>query len=282
MASDVMEQEFFNVPSSALLLSVALHIGVPALLISFHVLDNWGLFPFFHKSEPTKQVYQSFIQVDVVALPDALPNEKQSLDMSLPVMPKPGGAVAPTPVAPSPSDTMTMPKENTAAIEAKRKQMDAEAALKKDKVRKAEEDKILKHLKEEADREAALNSIAINKGMQRGRQQISGNIISKGASTVGMIGTSKDQYGALVSQAIHEHFNPYSWLQKKKLVSVVHIELFPTTGRVRSKKIVKSSGDASYDSAVLEAIDDAQPLPTPADSSIIDDGITIEFRPEKP
>jgi len=272
MASDVMEQEFFSIPNSAILLSLVLHISLPILLVSFHLLDKWGLFPNFHKAESTKQVYQNFIQVDVVALPDALPTDKQSLDMTLPVMPKAGGG--PVPITPPPPATDSMKHKQALAEEAAQK-------IHKEKARKAEEDKILKHLQEEAAREAALNSIA-GKGKQKGRQQISGNILSKGASTTGMIGTSKDQYGALVSQAIHEHFNPYLWLQRRKLVSVVHIELYATTGRLRQKKIVKSSGDSTYDSAVLQAIDEAQPLPIPADSSIIADGITIEFRPEKP
>ncbi len=286
MASNVMDQDFFAIPSRALVFSLVLHISIPFVFITLHSLDKWGLFPFLHHSEPSKQVYQNFIQVDVVALPDALPNEeKKAVDMSLPIMPKPGG----TPEIPTPvhsNDGMTVPDEaaTAAANLAKRKHLDAQEAADKahkEKLRKAEEDKILKHLKEEADREAALKSI-VAKGKQKGRQQVAGNLLSKGASISGMIGTSKDQYGALVTQAIHEHFNPYMWLQKRKLFAVVRMDLFPTTGRVRAKKILKSSGDSSYDSAVLQAIDESQPLPIPADSSILEDGITIEFRPEKP
>ena len=86
-------------------------------------------------------------------------------------------------------------------------------------------------------------------------------------------------YYALVVQKIREKFNIYNWQQKKALVAVVHIELFPT-GRVRSTKILKRSSDRLYDSAVLQAIQEADPLPAPDDPSVIEGGLDFEFRPQ--
>jgi TolA protein len=275
MSSDVMDQKFFTIPATALIASLLIHLAVPGLLVGFHILDSMGLFPFFRKKMDLHQTYQNFIQVDVVALPDELPNEKGHVDLSVPIVDKP--RATPEPVEAPAKDEMELKAEK--ADEAKKKDaLRKSEEMAQEKARKKEEEKALKKLKEEADREAALKAIAPAEG-KKGRQKLSGNILSKGAATTGKLGTAKDQYNALVAQAIKDHFNIYPWQKKKKLLSVAHIELYPN-GRVRTREILKSSADKSYDSAVLSAIDQAQPLPLPSDPSVIADGITISITPE--
>ena len=63
---------------------------------------------------------------------------------------------------------------------------------------------------------------------------------------------------------IKERFYIMPSQRNRGLNNTVHLELYPT-GRVRSKQLVKSSADSLFDSAVLQAIDDAQPLPLPED-----------------
>jgi TonB family protein len=47
---------------------------------------------------------------------------------------------------------------------------------------------------------------------------------------------------------------------------------------VREKRLEKASGDPMYDSSVLQAIDEAQPLPVPEDLQLLYGGITITFK----
>ena len=75
-----------------------------------------------------------------------------------------------------------------------------------------------------------------------------------------------------------EGFNIFSWQQKKGLVAEVALML-QANGRVKWRKITRPSQDLMYDSAVLQAIDEAQPFPVPEDKSLIADEIRINFKP---
>jgi TonB family protein len=277
MSADVMDDNFINVPRPALIASALIHLAIPALIITVHILDQMGWLPFLKKHIQTKQVYQNFIQVDMVALPDELPNERNHIDVSLPIVDKARTA---------PDEPTATPQKNEMEIqgaEKDAKEKKAKAAKiaeeAEQKARKREKEQALKKLNEEAQREAALNAISPSDKGKLGRQKISGNILSKGAAMSGKLGAAKDQFESLVKQAILEHFNVYPWQKKRKLSTVVHIEMYPN-GRVRQKQILKASADKTYDSAVMNAIDEAQPLPIPSDPSLVSDGITIEFRPE--
>jgi TonB family protein len=297
MASDALNQRFLYVPRSALYASLAVHFGVLIAFITVQVLDHFNIHLFARKP-PVKEMYQEYIQVDVVGLPQNLVKDIDKTDASLPVVDKPMKTTEendqPKP-APPPPATMETPgdkaqKDKEEALkDAAKKQADAQKKKdEEDAAHKAKEkkdaqvarQKALKKLKDEASREAALKALSEKKG-KAGRAKIAGNLLSKGTATTGMIGDARDRYGALVTQKIREHFNIFTWQKKKGLVAVVYIEIYPT-GRVRQSKILKRSIDPTYDSAVLEAIDEAQPLPVPDDLSILDGGLTVEFRPEIP
>lgn len=278
MSTEVMDDNFINVPRPALLASALIHLAIPALIITVHILDQMGWLPFMKKHLQTKEVYQNFIQVDMVALPDELANERGHIDVSLPIVDK--ARTAPDePTATPKKDEMEIQGADKDAQEKKAKAAKIAEDLATQKARKRDEEKALKRLKEEAEREAALNSISPSDKGKLGRQKLSGNILSKGAAVSGKLGSAKDQFESLIKQAILEHFNVYPWQKKRKLSTVVHIEMYPN-GRVRLRQILKPSADKTYDSAVMNAIDEAQPLPIPSDPSLVSDGITIEFRPE--
>jgi colicin import membrane protein len=156
----------------------------------------------------------------------------------------------------------------------------AEREEKAKKLARQEEEKrkALKQVEEEMKREQALKALAQN--TEKGRQKLKGNILSKGTSAVGNLGTPKDQFTAIVMAKIKEKFYIMPSQRDRGLTNTVHLELFPT-GRVRSKRFVKSSADSLFDSAVMQAIDEAQPLPIPEDLSLIQGGITVTFRAEE-
>lgn len=281
MSAGFLDNGFFKLPPASIILSLVLHALLPLLFLSLSYLADQGLIPFMSPRKIDKNLYQNFIQVDVVALPDVLINEKKRVDMSLPVVETP--ATAPEEIkATTPEETMTDPevskKEAEEALKKEREKKAAAERLLKEKQRIEEQNKALKRIQEEAAREAALKSLAAKEG-KAGRKKQSGNLLSKGTATSGMIGTAKERYTGLVHEAIKEHFNIFPWQKKKKLSTVVRIDIF-ATGRVRGKTIVKRSGDPIYDSAVLRAIDAAQPLPIPEDMAIVSDGIVVEFTPE--
>ena len=281
-SSETLNQRFLYIPRPALYASLIAHFAVLFGVVVNSVLEHYNIH-IFGKKKPIHEMYQDYIQVDVVGLPQQLVKDMPKMDVTAPIVDNPAKSVE-EPV----KEATPTPAEDAMQLEAERKKEEAkkaadakkkeEEAKKADEKKKAQErDKALKKLKEEASREAALKSLAEKKG-KAGRQKIAGNLTSKGTATTGKIGDMRDKYGALLVSKIREHFNIFTWQQKKNLVAVLYLELYPT-GRVRQRKIMKKSADALYDSAVLEAIDEAQPFPIPEDKAVLDEGYMIEFRP---
>jgi TonB family protein len=262
--TELVNQRFLYVPVSAVLFSLAVHLG---FLVTMLCLRFTGV---LERSRPfeKKSMYQNFIQVDIVALPDELRSHKSQMDLTAPIQETP--SVAKENKSPA-EDVLELPNEKT-ETDAKQTKLDAA------KKRELEQHSALKKLEQEARREQALKSLVLKESASSARTALKGNVLSKGNARAGEIGTAKDQYNALVRQAIEDHFNIYPWQKKKNLLAIVHLEIFPT-GRVRKKSIVKSSQDRLFDAAVLQAVEQAQPLPIPSDLSLIANGITVEFRP---
>jgi len=281
MASETVDTGFLKLPTSSLILSLLFHAFLPLAFVTLHYLSEQGLLPFFSDKKQDRNIYQNFIQVDVVALPDELISDKKRVDMSLPVVEK-ANTLPEEIKETTPEETLTDPeiakKEAEETLKQTREKKAAAERLIREKKRADDQEKALKRIQEDAAREAALKSIVASQG-KAGRSKASGNRLSKGTATSGMIGTAKDRYTGLVHEAIKEHFNIFPWQKKKNLLTVVRIDIFPT-GRVRSKKLLKRSTDAIYDAAVLRAIDAAQPLPIPDDMDIVRDGLVVEFKPE--
>lgn len=282
--SDTFETRVFNLPKTAVIWSLILHASLPLWILTYQILERNHLLPFNNPQKMNKELYQNFIQVDVVALPDQLISDKTKPDTTLPIVDKPQNVKEE--VKPDKEDPILEAKEEAAKakaeMEAKRQaeiKKKEEVKATQEKKRKAEQEKALKRLQQEADREAAMKNLAKNQEGQKGRQKLSGNILSKGTATIGKVGTNKDQYAALVAKAINDHFNYFPWQKKKNLVAYVYLEIYKT-GRLKFRKVVKGSTDSTFDSAVLQAVDESQPLPIPEDLSVISDGITIEFKPE--
>lgn len=280
MSSETIDNQYFGIPKSALITSLILHLSLPVMFMTVKVLDKLGIHLFPDK-KIIKDAYQSFIQVDMVALPDQLVNDKTPMDTSLPTVDNPKSVVEDAPKVETKEDVM-LEEDKAEKEKAKAAKEKEELALKKEKdkaekKRLAEQEKAMKKMQEEAKREQALKSLMAKNG-QKGRGKLKGNVLSQGTSAHGAIGNAKDRYTAMLTEAIKQHFNIYLWQQKKNLIAEVQFELFPT-GRVRRRKVVKASSDPLYDSAILKALDDAQPLPLPDDPLLLTEEFHIIFKP---
>lgn len=271
----MMENHFLGIHKSALVTSLVLHLSIPILFLSVKVLDKLGIHLFPDK-KIVKEVYQSFIQVDVVALPDQLVNDKGFVDSKLPAVENPKTEVE-EPVKAKDDVMIETDKEKAKALKEKEEMALKKEKEKEERKRLADQEKAMKKLQEEAKREQALKALAAKSG-QKGRGRLKGNVLSQGTAAHGAIGNAKDRYTALLTESIKQHFNIYLWQQKKNLIAEVQFELFPT-GRVRRKRVVKPSSDPLYDSAILKALDDAQPLPLPDDPLLISEEFHITFKP---
>lgn len=266
--------QFLYIPRRALTTSLYLHLSLVILFLIVKILGYFGVHVFPMLTRPAQTVYQNYIQVDVVGLPDQRLGEM--VDTSLPEVDSPSTSKKPEALAfPKPDDSPALPPEISRA-DAKR--LAKKEADKLAEMHRAEQDKALKRIAEEAKREAALKGLASKPG-KAGRSKLKGNILSKGTATSGAIGNEHDRYVGLVNQAIKKHFKLYAWQTKRGLSAVVYIEIYPT-GMLRQKKIVQSSPDNSYNQAALNAIDAALPLPIPEDLALLSEGFNITFKPE--
>jgi len=281
MSTEALNQRFLHIPKSALIASAILHGLVVLSLITVKILDHLGIHLFSKPLINTTEMYQDFIQVDMVALPDQMFGEK--VDTTIPVVANPAAAETPAEETKTPDPAIAAPDDmvepNAEKAKAEKAKKEAEVAKVKAEKQKAEQEKALKKLQEEASREAALKALAQKAG-QKGRAALKGNRVSQGTGTTGRIGTPSDRWGALLRTKILDNLNLYQWQKKKKIEAVVFLRILPN-GRIRERKIVKASSDSTYNASILQAIDASQPLPVPDDPSLYDEGINLVFRPEE-
>lgn len=263
---EMASNQFIHIPKPALIISLAFHLLIGFLVVFVSSTDGTSLAELiFGKKKDISA--QSFVQVDVVGLPDQLINER--INPLLPEVPKPGTSTQKPTVEAKPSQKDIMEDALTKTKKEKNtKQKDS---------REKDQEQAIREALEEAQREQALKGLQTKAG-NKGRGKIKGNILSEGTSSSGIVGTAKDKYVGILTESIKQQFNIFSWQQKTGLVAEVKLMLLPN-GRVKWRKIVKPSRDVMYDSAVLQAIDDAQPFPIPEDRGLIQDEITINFKP---
>lgn len=267
---ETFRNNFVSVPKSAFVFSVLFHLGIAFSFISLSVFSPGTLADLFSQKKLSENVYQSFVQVDVVGLPDELADQKLN-----PLLPEVANPEISKEVTKGKSESKADVMEEIKST--KEKEQHKQQAAKKEAERKKEQEQALNAALEEAKREQALKGLQTKSG-QKGRGKIKGNIVSQGTSSTGAIGNAKDRYVGVLTESIKQQFNVFSWQQKNGLMAEVKLMLLPN-GRVRWRKIVKPSRDLLYDSAVLQAIDDAQPFPVPEDKNLINDEITINFKP---
>jgi colicin import membrane protein len=252
-------------------ISFALH----AVLISFFTLKA----VFF---TPEAIDFTQAIQVDMVGLPDKIEPTTLPPPAAAKENPKPAPAPKeePKPVEkpaekaavkpelpkhqPKKDDSINLDK-NKASQQSAIEKLKAMAALEKIKEEVADEKK-----------KPAPSSTGANTSEP---SKIKGNMVSPGTSLTGLNKLQHDNYGAELNRHIKQHWTLPEWLSKRELKAqvVVYID---TRGNVLERKIVKSSGNPSYDEEVLAAVDKSAPFPPPPEkfqAYVSVNGILIGF-----
>jgi len=272
MQENAIKIEFIRIPKSSLVCSVLLHGGLLSVAWITHLIaPKLG---FILSSPEKKVIHESYIQVDVVGLPDTMMDYLANTDTTLPIV---DNVAEPVPDLNQKIDQAEMVEEQSKEAKRVKDLEEKSAQLELKKIKKSQA-LAMSRLKEEQKRLEALKALKVEKG-QAGRKTLKGNIASQGTAVRWAIGEAKDKWISMVAESIKNQFSIYPWQKSKKLSAVVAISLYPN-GRVRERKIEKSSGDATYDSAVLRAIEAAEPLPIPADAALLEEPLIIELRPE--
>ena len=159
MSSETANGNFLHIPRRALIASLLFDLLLPTSWLTVKGLEYLGvkIFPSTH----VKDIYQEYVQVDLVGLPDVAVKDLEALDATLP-------------------ETVTAPRMETKPHDAETDLMELEStkkaavakaqAEKAKQAAKAEEEKkkALKQIEEEMKREAALKALAEKEG-KKGR-----------------------------------------------------------------------------------------------------------------
>ncbi|WP_413569212.1 energy transducer TonB [Bdellovibrio sp. HCB117] len=256
-------------------ISIALH----AAIISVFTLKA-----VFFTPEPID--FSQAVRVDMVGLPDkvepktlpapakeeakaALPEKNQAEEKTVE---KPPEKVVEkkTPPKPEPAKPVAKKEDGVNLEKVKSQQQNALDKLKA----MAALDKIKNDVAEEK-RKAAAGAGKSDSGAQK----IKGNVLSPGTSLTGLTKLQHDTYASDLDKHIKNNWALPEWLAKRdfKAQAVVFID---SRGNILGRKIVKSSGNPSYDEEVLQTIDKSAPFPAPPEKflAIVSvDGILIGF-----
>lgn len=228
-----------------LLVSVIFHVT----LVSFFTIKA-----IFFSPEPID--YSAAIRVDIVGLPDkldpntVLPPKEENIEKPAPA-PKTPAEPAKKEVT-KPTQEKTQPKEpvmpdKTKAVDFQKKQSDALNKLKA----MAALDKIKKEAQQDQQSEASHQ-----------QYQVKGNVISPGTSLTGLDKINHESYLADLDQHIKQFWALPEWLASQDLKAQVRVQI-DRNGNLLSKKIVRSSGNPTYDEYALETIERSVPFPRP-------------------
>jgi colicin import membrane protein len=250
---------------TGLKVSVGLHV---ALVAAFSIRAV-----FF---EPEQINYAAAVRVDIVALPDKMPEQ--------PLPPKQEEAVKPLPnPEPAPKNP---PKEVTVEekpVKAPKKDMEAISLSKEKNKQKEALEKLkamaaIEEMRRETEKAPPKKMAGIGDAkMQPGK--IKGNILSPGTALTGLSRLQHDNYLSSLDQQIKQNWFLPEWLAKKPLRAQIRLKI-DDKGRVLSREIALSSGNSSYDELALETIDKSAPFAPPPEkfvSIVAVNGLLIGF-----
>lgn len=224
--------------------------------------------------------FSQAVRVDIVGLPDKAPPKieapaKPEAKPELPEKPvdKPvEKAAEKTPPPPSPKpESVKVPKADE-GVNLEKVKSKQQSALEKLKAMAAL-DKIKTEVESEKRKEAAKGK------SDEGGQKVKGNILSPGTSLTGLAKLQHETYAVDLDAHIKQHWALPEWLAKRELKAQARVQI-DSRGNILGRKIVKSSGNPSYDEEVLATIDRSAPFPAPPEKFIAIvsvDGILIGF-----
>lgn len=263
--------------SRGLGISFAIH----AILISFFALKAAFLDP-----EPID--FSQAVRVDMVGLPEKLKqlpdSAKENAKPALPEKEKPAEKPVEK-VAEKKPEPKATPKPVPAKVEVKPKTV-AKDGVNLEKT-KSQQQNALEKLKALAALEKIKQEVSqqkkaappIGTGQDKTGAKVKGNVISPGTALSGLSKLQHDTYAADLDKHIKDHWQLPEWLANQGLKAQARV-FINAQGQILGKKIVKSSGNQSYDDEVLATIDKSNPLPPPPEkfTSLVEvDGILIGF-----
>ncbi|PWU14475.1 MAG: hypothetical protein C5B49_13150 [Bdellovibrio sp.] len=221
-------------------ISAALHVAlVLALTIKVYVFPDETL------STPPA------MRVDLIALPEKLPEAPA-------FMPK-------APEAP-PSKEVAKPeaKEKTVVLNTKKTE---KVESHKNEAHKIDSQKKEKNAFEKLKQLDAIDKLSKQVESEHVRQATAtfkGNQISKGSELRGLTLLQHDSYVSDVGHHIRRFWSIPQLLANKKLRTTVRVK-FDEFGNITDKQILQSSGNSSFDDAVISTLEKASPVPKPPD-----------------
>lgn len=219
------------------------------------------------------------VRVDIVGLPDKIepqalpPPAAEQAKPALPEKETPTKKIPEKVVAQKPEPIKAPPSKTDDAISLEKVKSKQQNALEKLKAMAA-----LDKIKEEAAAEKAKSPPGTGKS-DVGATKIRGNILSPGTSITGLAKLQHDSYAADLDNHIKQNWSLPEWLAKRDLKAQARL-FIDSRGNILGRKIVKSSGNPSYDEEVLATIDRSAPFPAPPEKflAIVSvDGILIGF-----
>jgi TonB family protein len=247
------ENEFDRLIRKTFIVSLGVHVLL--------VLVAW-IKPIFFKSEP--MLYESAIRVDMVALPDKVKDVSEN--------------AAPAPAPPAETKRMEMPVKETAVpkVDTSKVNLNADHKLKESQAKALEKLKAMeamKKLMESQNRKDYLDRKA------QFEKQYKGNQVATGSSLAGIQKMQFDAYISDLDRQIKKFWALPEWLARGQLTARAMVRI-DSSGKVLEKRITKSSGNSTYDSLILKAIEDAIPFPAPPEKfrGILDsEGVIFGF-----
>jgi colicin import membrane protein len=234
-----------------LTVSLAVHFG----LVFFLFIKSF-VFP----SEPI--VFQPAIQVDLLGLPDKLPED---LDVSK----KPSPSARPEPAKPQlrpspptsaaspsvPSARPTPPPPQAPTVNLDKTRREQSQAL-----NRIEQMAALERLRQQQEQ-----AQSAARAQENTRPQIRGDEISEGTSLRGVARLEHEQYLARLESQIRKAWALPPWLANKNLKAraLVRIE---RDGSLLAAEVIEPSGDPMFDDLVLETIRKVAPFAAPPES----------------
>jgi colicin import membrane protein len=245
--SKELESEERKENVQGLLASVFLHL---TLVLLFTVKS------IFFTTEPID--YSAAIRVDLVGLPD-------KLDPSTILPPKQEKAEAPpSPAEPKPTEPAPPAKmpEKVDKAEPKEPVM---AQKPKEKDFKKQQNEALNKLKAMAALDKIKkDSVQNQKSDLPANYQVKGNVLSPGTALTGLDRINHESYLSALDQHIKQFWSLPEWLASQDLKAQVRVQI-DRSGNLVGKKLVRSSGNSTYDDYALETIERSVPFPKPPD-----------------
>lgn len=234
-----------------------------SLLIHIALILFFSIKTYFFDSEP--MIYENAVRVDLVALPDKLTPEQLQHPEAAPELKKPETKVEPQ-------------KETQKQVLVPKKDKPKEDAINLNKTKSKQTD-ALKKLKEMQALEKIKRELETQDRIKKSAKLFKGNQISTGSELSGVSKIQHENYIANVKRHVYQNWALPEWLAKKELSAQVLVR-FDERGNIIFHQLYKSSGNASYDEATLEAVQKSSPAPAPPEKLVKimkNEGILIGF-----